>query len=112
MHRKYSEVVTRWLKNDPGFVAALDKACREIINRNAVCQKSAAKSSELLVRYCDGLLRKGNKNPEAQELEEQLKNVVRARANLRPVVRMGCLACSSVTRRWGCRRRDWRGRAR
>jgi len=79
VHRKYSEVVTRWLKNDPGFVAALDKACREIINRNAVCQKNAAKSSELLVRYCDGLLRKGNRNPEAQELEEQLKNVVRAR---------------------------------
>ena len=77
VHRKYSDVVVKWLKNDAGFVAALDKACREIINRNSICQKNTAKSSELLVRYCDGLLRKGSKNPEAQELEELLKNVVR-----------------------------------
>ena len=77
VHRKYSDVVQKWLRNDAGFVASLDRACREIINRNAICQKNSAKSSELLVRYCDNLLRKGNRNPEAQELEEPLKNVVR-----------------------------------
>jgi cullin 1 len=87
VHRKFSDVVQRWLKNDGGFVTSLDKACREIINRNALCQRNTAKSSELLVRYCDGLLRKGNRNPEAQEIEELLKNVVRGRPHTRTHVR-------------------------
>ena len=37
---------------------------------------SAKKSSELLARYCDGILRKGNKSLEGDELEAGLNNVV------------------------------------
>lgn len=37
---------------------------------------STQKSPELLARYCDLLLKKSNKNPEDQELEDILNQVV------------------------------------
>jgi len=77
IHRKYSDLVNKAFSGDAGFVASLDKACREFVNRNSVCLKNSAKSPELLARFCDTLLRKGPKTPEEQELEEVLKNVVR-----------------------------------
>lgn len=39
---------------------------------------TSAKSPELLARYCDMLLRKSAKNPEEEELEDALTQVVRA----------------------------------
>jgi len=60
------------------FVAALDKACRKFINDNAVCKaaKSASKSPELLARFTDLLLKKSSKNPEEQEMEQLLNDVM------------------------------------
>ena len=76
VHKKFHTVVVGAFKNDNGFVAALDKACREFVNKNAVCVKTSSKSPELLARFCDNLLKKSAKNPEEGELEETLKSVM------------------------------------
>ena len=49
------------------------------MNDNAVCKaaKSASKSPELLARFTDLLLKKSSKNPEEQEMEQLLNDVVR-----------------------------------
>jgi len=36
VHKKYSSMVSQAFANDPGFVAALDKACQKFINTNAI----------------------------------------------------------------------------
>ncbi|CAL8109556.1 unnamed protein product [Orchesella dallaii] len=78
VHKKYNKLVLTAFKNDSGFVAALDKACGKFINNNAVTKaaQSTQKSPELLARYCDLLLKKSNKNPEDQELEDTLNQVM------------------------------------
>eukprot|EP01090_Pellita_catalonica_P012433 TRINITY_DN2700_c0_g1_i1.p1 TRINITY_DN2700_c0_g1~~TRINITY_DN2700_c0_g1_i1.p1 ORF type:complete len:762 (+),score=116.57 TRINITY_DN2700_c0_g1_i1:78-2363(+) len=78
VYKKYNTLVIGSFKSDPGFVASLDKACRSFINDNAVCKlaKSASKSPELLARFTDGLLKKSAKNPEEQEMEELLNDVM------------------------------------
>ena len=76
MNRKYLDLVNASFKGDPSFVASLDRACKEFVNHNAVCQKSSAKSPELIAKYCDALLKKGAKNPDEAELEQLLNNIV------------------------------------
>ena len=76
VHRKYSDLVSRSFRSDATFVASLDKACREIVNRNAACAKSTTKSPELLARFCDSILKKSAKNPEESKLEDVLKSVM------------------------------------
>ncbi|OZJ06312.1 hypothetical protein BZG36_00729 [Bifiguratus adelaidae] len=76
VHAKYRDLVQRAFKGEAGFVASLDKACREFVNRNKVCKTSAAKSPELLAKFCDYLLRKSAKNPEEGELEDILNNIM------------------------------------
>jgi len=78
VYKKYNELVMMAFRNDSGFVASLDKACRRFINDNAVCKaaKSASKSPELLARYTDLLLKKSAKNPEETEMEQLLTDVM------------------------------------
>ncbi|RIB03787.1 Cullin [Gigaspora rosea] len=76
VHKKYNDMVTKAFKGEAGFVASLDKACREFVNRNTVCKTSTSKSPELLARFCDSLLRKSSKNPEEGDLEDVLNNVM------------------------------------
>jgi cullin 1 len=76
VHQKYSGIVSSCFSGDPGFVASMDKAVREFLNRNAVCKTSSSKSPELLAKFCDSLLRKSNKGSEEAEVEELLNNVV------------------------------------
>ncbi|KAJ8662605.1 hypothetical protein O0I10_001567 [Lichtheimia ornata] len=76
VHRKYNELVQHAFSGEPGFVASLDKACGEFVNRNAVCKKSSSKSPELLARYCDSLLKKNAKNAEESELEDLLNSIM------------------------------------
>ncbi|EJW84073.1 Cullin-1 [Wuchereria bancrofti] len=78
VHKRYHSLVTCSFKNEPGFVQALDKACTSFINRNSVTRKanSTSKSPELLARYCDLLLKKSAKNPEENELEELLNQIM------------------------------------
>lgn len=49
---------------------------RKIVNENSL-SKTSTKSPELLAKYCDLLLKKGNKNLEDNELEEKLNQIVR-----------------------------------
>ncbi|CAG8733875.1 28555_t:CDS:2, partial [Racocetra persica] len=76
VHSKYNDMVTTAFRGEAGFVASLDKACREFVNRNKVCKASTSKSPELLARFCDSLLRKSSKNPEENDLEEVLNNIM------------------------------------
>ncbi|KAG0050195.1 hypothetical protein BGZ83_005027 [Gryganskiella cystojenkinii] len=76
VHKKYNDLVQKAFRGEAGFVASLDKACREFVNRNKICKTSTSKSPELLARYCDALLRKSSKNPEESDLEEILNSIM------------------------------------
>jgi len=76
VHKKNQETVNRSFKGEAGFVASLDKACREFVNRNAATGTSTTKSPELLAKHADALLRKNNKVTEDQDLEEALNQVM------------------------------------
>ncbi|KAG2180824.1 hypothetical protein INT43_008403, partial [Umbelopsis isabellina] len=76
VHKKYNELVQTAFSGEAGFVASLDKACREFVNRNQVCKTSTSKSPELLARFCDSLLKKSSKNPEENELEDVLNGTM------------------------------------
>jgi cullin 1 len=77
IHTKNALTVSNAFKGEPGFVAALDKACREFVNRNKCTGQNTSKSPELLARYSDGLLRKSNKAGEEDDLEKDLISTVR-----------------------------------
>ncbi|XP_054161672.1 cullin-1-like [Oppia nitens] len=78
VYSKYKALVSDAFKDDPGFMASLDRACGKFINNNAITQmaKSSSKSPELLAKYCDLLLKKTAKIPEETELEETLNQVM------------------------------------
>ncbi|KAJ7645450.1 Cullin [Mycena polygramma] len=76
VHKKNSETVTRSFRGEAGFVASLDKACREFVNRNAATGASNSKSPELLAKHADLLLRKNNKMAEEEDLEAALNRVM------------------------------------
>jgi len=76
VHKKNAETVNRSFRGEAGFVASLDKACREFVNRNAATGTSSTKSPELLAKHSDALLRKNNKVSEAEGLEDALNQVM------------------------------------
>ncbi|KAJ7508747.1 Cullin [Mycena galericulata] len=76
VHEKNAETVKRSFKAEAGFAAALDKACREFVNRNAATGTSAARSPELLAKHADMLLRKSNKMAGEGDLESALNRVM------------------------------------
>ncbi|KAF5369550.1 hypothetical protein D9758_002557 [Tetrapyrgos nigripes] len=76
VHQKNSETVVRSFRGEAGFVASLDKACRDFVNRNAATGTSNAKSPELLAKHADLLLRKNNKMSEDSDLESALNRVM------------------------------------
>jgi len=76
VHRKSSETVKRSFKGEAGFVASLDKACRDFVNKNAATGTSSTKSPELLAKHADALLRKNNKMAEEEDLESALNRVM------------------------------------
>ncbi|XP_043217882.1 cullin-1-like [Amphibalanus amphitrite] len=77
VQRKYNDMVNGAFKGEAGFIAALDKACGKFINNNPITKDAkSSKSPELLARYCDLLLRKSSKNPEENELEDILNQVM------------------------------------
>ena len=76
VYRKNQHTVQRSFKSEMGFVAALDKACRDFVNRNAATGTSTTKSPELLAKHADALLRKNNKLAEEGDLEDALNQVV------------------------------------
>ncbi|KAJ3755967.1 Cullin [Lentinula raphanica] len=76
VHQKNSETVTRSFRGEAGFVASLDKACRDFVNRNAATGSSNTKSPELIAKHADLLLRKNNKLAEEEDLEGALNRVM------------------------------------
>jgi len=79
VHKRYSDMVEVAFQNDASFVQALDRACKKFVNKNAVTKqaKSTAKSPELLAKYCDSLLKKGNKNAaDGGDVEKLLEGVM------------------------------------
>ncbi|KIJ19673.1 hypothetical protein PAXINDRAFT_109139 [Paxillus involutus ATCC 200175] len=58
IHRKYSRLVDVCFRTEVGFVASLDRACGEFVNRNGATTFSSAISAELLVTYVDDILRR------------------------------------------------------
>merc|ERR1712150_267685 len=77
VHKKYNALVLTAFKNDTGFVRSLDMACGKYVNNNCVTNKTtSAKSSELIAKFCDQLLKKSSKNPEEAELEDTLNQVM------------------------------------
>jgi cullin 1 len=77
VHSKSSDTVNRSFKGEAGFVASLDRACREFVNRNAATGTSSSRSPELLAKHADALLRKNNKVAEEGDLEGALNRVAR-----------------------------------
>ncbi|UJR37529.1 hypothetical protein I4U23_030231 [Adineta vaga] len=77
VYTRFTNLIDNAFCNERGYLTALNKACSKFINDNAVTQeaKRSTKSSELLSRYCDILLRKGNKL-EANEVETKIKQII------------------------------------
>ncbi|GAA5868774.1 hypothetical protein JCM8547_005374 [Rhodosporidiobolus lusitaniae] len=75
VHRKNNELVGKAFRGDQGFVASLDRACREFVNRNKACA-SPNKSPELLAKFADSLLRKSNKASEDADVEKALTDTM------------------------------------
>lgn len=81
VHHKNTETVNRSFRGEAGFLASLDRACREFVNKNPATGTSSSKSPELLAKYTDLLLRKNNKVAEEGDLEGALNRVVRISAS-------------------------------
>ena len=76
VHQKHFETVNSSFKGEAGFEASFDKACREFVNRNAATGTSSARSSGLIAKYADMLLKKNSKVAEEDDLESKLGHVV------------------------------------
>jgi len=76
VHYKNTETINRSFRGEAGFLASLDKACREFVNKNPATGTSSSKSPELLAKHTDLLLRKNNKLAEEMDLEDALNRVV------------------------------------
>ncbi|KAG8918581.1 hypothetical protein FRC01_001784, partial [Tulasnella sp. 417] len=76
VHARNQETVNRDFKSEAGFVASLDRACKDFVNKNAATGTSTTKSPELLAKHADALLRKSNKVSRDEELEDALNKVM------------------------------------
>ena len=75
-HRKNLALVNASFRGEAGFLAALDKACRDFVNRNKATGTSTSRSPELLAKHTDGLLKKSNKTTQEASLEDALSDVM------------------------------------
>ncbi|MCJ1260723.1 hypothetical protein MMC22_000585 [Lobaria immixta] len=75
-HVHYQQLVDDSFSRDSKFVRSLDNACTEFFNRNKVCTTGSTRSPELLAKYTDMLLKKGETNAEEADLETALTKVI------------------------------------
>ncbi|EGC32378.1 hypothetical protein DICPUDRAFT_57147 [Dictyostelium purpureum] len=75
IYLQFSSIIKKSFNNDVSFITVLDLACHKIFNQNHIT-KNTTKSPELLAKYCDMLLKKGNKQHEEVELEEKLGQII------------------------------------
>lgn len=76
IHARNHATVMASFRGEPGFLASLDKACRDFMNRNKATGTSTSKSPEFLAKYADGMLKKSNKTTEEASLEEALNQIM------------------------------------
>ena len=76
VHTKYSDLVQKAFNGESEFVRSLDNACRNYVNRNAICKNGSTKSPELLSKHSDTLLKKSTKSTEDDDMEKQLNQVM------------------------------------
>ncbi|KAM9962638.1 hypothetical protein ACTFIR_005554 [Dictyostelium discoideum] len=75
IYLQFSSIIKKSFNNDVSFITVLDLACHKIFNQNHIT-RNTTKSPELLAKYCDMLLKKGNKQHEEIELEEKLGQII------------------------------------
>jgi cullin 1 len=76
VHARNQATVMTSFRGEAGFLASLDKACRDFMNRNKATGTSTSKSPELLAKHADGMLKKSNKNAEETSLENELNQIM------------------------------------
>ncbi|KAF2221027.1 Cullin [Elsinoe ampelina] len=76
VHTKYSELVNTAFNGESEFVRSLDNACRKYVNSNAVCKTASSRSSELLSKHADTLLKRSSKSTEEDDMEKQLNDIM------------------------------------
>ncbi|XP_065221244.1 cullin-1-like [Planococcus citri] len=78
VHKKYAKLIHESFSNNPGFVAAFDKACYDFINNNSAISNgsSSCKSAEFLAKLSDLMLKKSNRNSNETDLEDTLDQIV------------------------------------
>ena len=78
VYKTYHDMVVSCFNNDAGFMGAMDKACRDFVNRNALCKaaNSSSKSPEFLARFADTLLKKNAKGSEESDIDSALNNIM------------------------------------
>jgi len=72
---QYEKLVKDAFKGEAEFVRSLDNACKEFVNRNAVCKANTTRSPELLAKYTDLLLKRSAKDEE-NEMEESQSRIM------------------------------------
>ncbi|KAK4888093.1 hypothetical protein LTR28_003015, partial [Elasticomyces elasticus] len=70
VHSDYADLVQKSFNGESEFVRSLDNACRDYVNRNAVCKQSNSRSPELLAKHADILLKKSTKSTEEDDMEK------------------------------------------
>ena len=60
VHNKYTSLIAELFDADEKFVAALSRACKAAVNMKPN-DRTPCRAPEFLARFCDSLLRKGNK---------------------------------------------------
>ncbi|CAF0804728.1 unnamed protein product [Adineta steineri] len=77
VHKKYLKFAQDTFDGEQIFITALDKACGKLINNvTTEAGNSSITPSELLLRYCDVLLRKGTKTIEETDFEEKSNKII------------------------------------
>lgn len=84
VHSKYLGFVKKSFRAQSGFRAALDKACRDFVNVNAISGKMSTRPPEFLARYADQLLKKTSKASEEADLDLGLVQIVCILSRLNP----------------------------
>eukprot|EP01127_Copromyxa_protea_P023509 TRINITY_DN8825_c0_g1_i1.p1 TRINITY_DN8825_c0_g1~~TRINITY_DN8825_c0_g1_i1.p1 ORF type:complete len:521 (-),score=98.73 TRINITY_DN8825_c0_g1_i1:72-1634(-) len=75
VYTQFRDIVDNAFGTNPYFVAALDKAYRVVVNENCVA-KERSRSPELIARYSDIVLKKGNKHLDDAEIEAKLSDCI------------------------------------
>ncbi|CAF4179885.1 unnamed protein product, partial [Adineta steineri] len=78
IHGKYLKLMQETFVGDQSFVVAFDKGYAKFINQNPVLKRISITMTlaEILARYCDTSLRKGNKAVKNDEWNEKLDNIL------------------------------------